>query len=347
MRSPVPVLFVSDAKAAKTLKKKRSVKLSAKVEERFLDAVNIVGGIDNGAESTIVIGAHYDHLGMGDEGSLHKGEPAVHNGADDNASGTAGVIELARWVMSHPDRSHNYLFVCFSAEEMGLLGSNYFVKHMKLPAEQINYMINMDMIGRLSEDKGLAISGVGTSPRFMEMVEKKACFDYPVKTSAGGRGPSDHTSFYNQDIPVLHFFTGTHEDYHKPSDDFEKINLEGSLRVLEYIAFWMESLKEYSQIDFTATKDDSSEKAPKFSVTLGVVPDYLYSGEGMRIDGITDGKPAAKAGLKTGDVVLQLGDMRVRDMMSYMKALSVFKAGDRTELIYEREGKEQKTQVEF
>jgi len=179
------------------------------------------------------------------------------------------------------------------------------------------------------------------------MVEKKACFDYPVKTSAGGRGPSDHTSFYNQDIPVLHFFTGTHEDYHKPSDDFEKINLEGSLRVLEYIAFWMESLKEYSQIDFTATKDDSSEKAPKFSVTLGVVPDYLYSGEGMRIDGITDGKPAAKAGLKTGDVVLQLGDMRVRDMMSYMKALSVFKAGDRTELIYEREGKEQKTQVEF
>ncbi len=347
MRSPVPVVYVSDAKAAKKLQKKHTVKLSAKVDERFLDAVNIVGGIDNGAESTIVIGAHFDHLGMGDEGSLHKGEPAVHNGADDNASGTAGVIELARWIASRPDKTHNYLFVCFSAEEMGLLGSNYFVKNMKLPAEQINYMINMDMIGRLTEEKGLAVSGVGTSPVFAEFAEKKGCFDYPIKTSPGGRGPSDHTSFYNKDIPVLHFFTGTHADYHKPSDDFDHINVEGTVRVLEYIAFWIDALKEYPKIDFTATKDDSSDKAPKFSVTLGVVPDYLYSGEGMRIDGVTDGKPAAKAGLKTGDVVLQLGEIRVRDMMSYMKALSAFKSGDRAELIYEREGKEQKTEVEF
>lgn len=346
-RSSVPVHFVADPAVAKKLKKKQTVQLSAKVEERFLDAVNIVGQIDNGAEYTVVIGAHYDHLGWGDEGSLHKGEPAIHNGADDNASGTAGVIELARWLKALPSPNHNYLFVCFSAEEMGLLGSNYFVKNLRLPTQNISYMINMDMIGRLSEDKGLAISGVGTSPAFADLAEKHACFEYPVKTSASGTGPSDHTSFYNQQVPVLHFFTGTHADYHKPTDDFEFINLEGTQRVLEHIAFWIAALEETPRLEFTPTKDASSDKAPRFSVTLGVVPDYLFSGEGMRIDGVTEGKPASKAGLKTGDVVLQIGDHKVVDMMSYMNALSAFKAGDHAELTYERSGEAQKTTVRF
>jgi len=346
-RSSVPVHFVSDPAVAKKLKKKQTVQLSAKVEERFLDAVNIVGQIDNGAEYTVVIGAHYDHLGWGDEGSLYKGEPAVHNGADDNASGTAGVIELARWLQSQPNPNHNYLFVCFSAEEMGLLGSNYFVKNTRLPMSQISYMINMDMIGRLSEDKGLAISGVGTSTAFAEFADKHGCFEYPIKTSASGTGPSDHTSFYNQKVPVLHFFTGTHADYHKPTDDFELINLEGTQRVLEHIAFWIQSMDEIPRLEFTPTQDASSDKAPRFSVTLGVVPDYLYSGEGMRIDGVTEGKPAAKAGLKVGDVVVQLGSIKVVDMMSYMNALAAFKTGDEAELTYERSGVAQKATVRF
>ncbi|MFN3875935.1 MAG: M28 family peptidase, partial [Flavobacteriales bacterium] len=198
-------------------------------------AYNVVGMIDNGRPNTVVIGAHLDHLGYGDEGSLHRGEPAIHNGADDNASGVAVMLQLARDLRAKDEaRGNDYLFIAFSGEEKGLFGSSYWTKHPTLPIEELNYMINLDMVGRLDSTGAIAINGVGTSPAWEEAGRVRAG-DLKVKTTASGIGPSDHTSFYLQGIPAIHFFTGTHADYHKPTDDEDKINYPGMLRVARFI----------------------------------------------------------------------------------------------------------------
>ena len=310
---------------------------------------NVIGFIDNHSASTVVIGAHYDHLGYGGDESLYRGAPAIHNGADDNASGTAALIEIARNLKASDDKSNNYLFIAFSGEEKGLLGSNYFVKNPTMPLEKINYMINMDMLGRLkTNDPVLIINGAGTSPAW------KITFNYikidslRIKTSDSGIGPSDHTSFYLNTIPALHFFSGTHSDYHKPSDDENLINYPGEERIISFIMQLIHRLDDKGKLEFTKTKNDSDNSdAPRFKVTLGVVPDYAFEGSGMRIDGVSEGKPASKAGLKTGDVVIQLGDYKVTDMTSYMKALSMFKKTDTTVVKVKREEKEVKFDVTF
>jgi hypothetical protein len=288
---------------------------------------NVLGFIDNQAAYTIVIGAHFDHLGMGDENSLFKGEPAVHNGADDNASGVAVLIELAERLKNR-NTSNNYLIMAFSGEEKGLWGSNYFCKNPLIPLESINYMLNMDMVGRLNEENKLAINGVGTSPAWMPELENILIDSISLVTTESGVGPSDHTSFYLKDIPVLHFFTGQHEDYHKPSDDLDKLNFEGMLSISDFVDSLITRLDSKGKIAFSKTKDQDNEDTPRFSVTLGVVPDYLFTGEGMRIDGVSEGKVAQRAGLSGGDIVIALGDSVVRDMMSYMRALSAFSSGD-------------------
>ncbi len=345
----VPVVFVSNAKYAKKLsKKKRSLSLNVELDKEELEAKNVLGFIDNQAELTVVIGAHYDHLGMGGDGSLYRGEPAIHNGADDNASGVAALIELA-YILSKrsSEYSTNFLFIAFSGEEKGLLGSNFFTKSMLYRTESMKYMINMDMIGRLNEENILMINGVGTSKAFLSTMRTVPCAELIIRTSDGGTGPSDHTSFYNVNVPAVHFFTGAHEDYNKPSDDFEKINFRGLGEVMKYLLYTVNSLEEVKDMNFTQTKSDESTKAPAFTVTLGVVPDYLYDKEGMRIDGITDGKPASKAGLMKGDVVIRLGSIPVRDMMSYMKALGSFKKGDKTQVEYMRNGSKATAEIEF
>ena len=295
---------------------------------------NVAGYIDNGGVYTVVIGAHYDHLGYGSEGSLYRGEPAIHNGADDNASGTAALIQLAR-ILKAKRSLYNFLFLAFSGEESGLWGSNYFSKNSTVSLDSVNYMINMDMVGRLNEEKALAISGVGTSPVWNETLEKVNKDSLKLVMSESGVGPSDHTPFYLENIPVLHFFTGQHEDYHKPTDDEHKINYEGLVKVIRYIERLVVTVNKEEKLTFTKTQD-SSGNSPRFSVSLGVVPDYLYDGEGMRIDGVTDGKPAAAAGMKRGDIVIKLGDSTIVDMMSYMRALSGFKSGDKTVVEYKR-----------
>ena len=187
-----------------------------------ITGTNVIGMLNNNAENTIIIGAHYDHLGYGAEGSLHRGEAAIHNGADDNASGVAVLIDLAK-NLKDKNTNNNYIFIAFSGEEMGLLGSNYFVKNPTIDTKAANYMINMDMVGRLKADSTLAVYGVGTSPILKQTLNAHNT-KFKLIQKESGVGPSDHTSFYNADIPVLHFFTGQHEDYHKPSDDEEKIN---------------------------------------------------------------------------------------------------------------------------
>ena len=314
-------------------------------EDGSITGRNVLGFIDNNASQTVVIGAHYDHLGYGGEGSLDRsGEKAIHNGADDNASGVAVMLNLAG-KLKETNTSNNYLFMAFSGEEMGLLGSNYFAKNATIPTDSINYMFNMDMVGRLKADSTLAVYGVGTSPYFKQVISSSNK-GFKIIENESGVGPSDHTSFYLVDIPVLHFFTGQHEDYHKPGDDSEKLNYDGMNMISEYIFDIITDLDDNGELAFRKTKNES-EETPRFKVGLGVVPDYLYDGEGMRIDGVTEDKPAITAGLKKGDVIIKLGDSTITDMMSYMRALSVFEAGNTTKVTYKRDGKEATAEIKF
>ena len=309
-----------------------------------ITGTNVIGYLDNQAANTIVIGAHYDHLGMGGEGSLYREGKAVHNGADDNASGVGLLLHLAD-TLQGIDKGNNYLFIAFSGEEMGLLGSNYFVKNPTIDLNKVDYMLNMDMVGRLREDQTLAISGTGTSPIWAQVLNA-ANPGFKLVLDESGVGPSDHTSFYLQDIPVLHFFTGQHEDYHKPSDDSGKLNYVGMQKIGSYIVAVIGELDDDPKLTFKKTKNES-EEVPRFKVALGVVPDYLFDGKGMRIDGISEGKAAQKAGLQKGDIVIQLGDSAVVDMMSYMRALSTFEEGNSTNVIVDRQGERMLFPVSF
>jgi hypothetical protein len=310
-----------------------------------ITGTNILGFINNNASKTIVIGAHYDHLGYGAEGSLYRGkDKAIHNGADDNASGVAVMLNLAS-KLKNSNTNNNYLFMAFSGEELGLLGSNYFVKNATVKLESINYMLNMDMVGRLKKDSTLAVYGVGTTPIFKQVINASNN-KFKIIEKESGVGPSDHTSFYLNDIPVLHFFTGQHEDYHKPSDDSNLLNYEGMEAISNYIYDIITDLDDNGELAFRKTKNES-EEVPRFKVTLGVVPDYMFDGKGMRLDGISEEKPAQKAGLQKGDVVVQLGEYQVIDMMSYMKALSKFESGNTAIVKVERNGKTIEAQVTF
>jgi Zn-dependent M28 family amino/carboxypeptidase len=311
------------------------------IKERFSN--NVVGFLNNKALYTIVIGAHYDHLGLGhDHNSLDPNpEGKIHNGADDNASGTAGVIELANYFASNKQTEpYNFLFICFSGEELGLLGSKKWCDDPDLDLKTVNYMINMDMIGRLNDStKKLLVYGVGTSPVFVPLIDSMNTNLRIIKDSSG-IGPSDQTSFYLKDLPVLHFFTGQHSDYHKPSDDAEKINYKGEVEVLNYIVTLIEKTYGYPKLTFSKTRTPDTGKS-SFKVTMGVMPDYTFEGKGMRIDGVSDNKPAFKAGVLKGDVVIKLGEDEVTDVMSYMKALSKYNKGDTTKVKVQR-GKETK-----
>lgn len=310
-----------------------------------ITGTNVIGFIDNKAEKTVILGAHYDHLGMGGQGSLYRGEAAIHNGADDNASGVAVLLQLAQKLKKSKLKGNNYLIMAFSGEEIGLLGSNYFAKNPTVDLEDVNYMINMDMVGRLRDSKVLSVSGTGTAPIWPQVLNSTNQ-DFELVLKESGVGPSDHTSFYLQDIPVLHFFTGQHEDYHKPTDDAEKLNYEGMEKITSYIMEVITELNDDDKLAFRKTKNES-EEVPRFKVAMGVIPDYLYDGEGMRIDGVSEEKPAQRAGLQKGDVVVQMGDSTVTDMMSYMRALSAFEEGDSTSVVIDRNGEKITVQITF
>ena len=297
---------------------------------------NVAAFMDKGKKHTIIIGAHYDHLGYGKEGSLYTGPPAIHNGADDNASGVSAMLQLAHYFKGR-ELDNNILFIAFSGEEKGLWGSNFFVDNSPLEIEDINYMINMDMVGRLNEDRQLAVYGTGTSPSWDKLLTSTRSPVFKFTINPSGVGPSDHSSFYLEDLPVLHFFTGQHEDYHRPSDDTHKINFEGLADIVRFISIIVNNTDGLGKLAFTKTKDES-QQAPKFKVTLGVIPDYLFDGKGMRIDGVREGKTAHAAGLADGDVVVKMGDLDIVDMMSYMKALSVFNPGETVRVRIIREG---------
>ncbi|MFO0414992.1 MAG: M20/M25/M40 family metallo-hydrolase [Bacteroidota bacterium] len=306
------------------------VQLKVEMRDRVRLTSNVVGYLNNEAPSTVVIGAHYDHLGYGeDHNSRYTGEPVVHNGADDNASGTAALIELARLLKKNGNKSFNYLFVAFSAEELGLHGSKYFTENLSVPLSEINYMINLDMIGRLNDStRTLTIGGVGTSPSWGQLIYAEKKLPFKIKTDSSGTGPSDHTSFYRKGIPVLFFFTGLHNDYHRPEDDPEKINYKGQLDIVNYICRLINRSSKEERLVFTKTREQATTTGARFSVSLGIMPDYTYTGMGVKADGISTDKPAEKAGILTGDIIISLDQHEVSSLEAYMKILSQYKKGD-------------------
>jgi len=310
---------------------------------------NVAAWLNNNAKYTIVIGAHYDHLGLGhDKNSLDVSpEGKIHHGADDNASGTSGVIELARYFANNKKKEpFNFLFICFSGEELGLLGSKKYVEKPDVELSKINYMINLDMVGRLNDStKKLMVYGVGTSPVWVPLINKTPSSLIMVKDSSG-MGPSDQTSFYLKGIPVLHFFSGQHSDYHKPTDTEDKINYPGQVQILEYIIKLIENTFKYDKLEFLKTRNPDMGRS-SFKVSLGVMPDYTYDGKGMRIDGVSDNKPAIKAGVQPGDIIIQLGTHPVSDVKEYMKALGNFNKGDKTTIEVLRNGEHVKLNVAF
>lgn len=294
-------------------------------------AANLVAYLDNGAPTTVIIGAHYDHLGMGNQGSSLDANPAgkIHNGADDNASGVAGMLELARYFKTNKVKeSNNFLFLAFSGEELGLYGSDYFVEHPTLDLATVNYMVNLDMVGRLDpKNGGLSVSGSGTSPGWEPLLKSLSTTEVPISTDSSGTGPSDHTKFYLKKMPVLHFFTGSHSDYHKPSDDADKINAPGEVAVLNVIIKVIESTEGQPKLAYLTTKSKSMGGSRSFKVTMGVMPSYSAKVTGLKVDGVSEGKPAQKAGILTGDVIVQIGELSIKDMESYMDALGKFEKG--------------------
>lgn len=346
------------------------ISISTDIVRREVPAYNVIGVLEGSdpilKNETIIIGAHYDHLGRGGEGSgsLAPRSGDIHHGADDNASGTAGVIELASIFTAQRARpKRTIVFMAFSGEEEGLLGSNYYVNHPLLPLANTIAMINMDMIGRM-KDRKLIIGGVGTAKEWREIVgrgngaqamnvtpnsDASPARGMPVVVSANGRpimtmdstrsfdltlnedgyGPSDHSSFYAKQIPVLFFWTGTHNDYHKPSDTFDKINYDDEARILSLVAYIVRDLDGAGmRLTYTTAKTDATPRTGGFRVYLGTIPNYAESNDGLLIDGVRDESPAAKAGLKAGDRIVKIGDREVKNVYDYTYALGEMKAGD-------------------
>jgi hypothetical protein len=299
------------------------------------NVAGLVGGSDPAlAGEAIVIGAHYDHLGRGGMGSLAPGEAAIHNGADDNASGVAGVLALAEWFAAHP-QPRTLIFASFGAEELGNIGSGAWVKNPPWPLESTVAMLNLDMVGRLREK--LDVQGTGTSAAWAALLDSLAADPAAPEIARvpDGFGPSDHSSFYGQQIPVLAFFTGAHDEYHRPSDDLETIDPEGEVRVLELVARVIEAVADGREIPY-AEAPVTQRRAMAFQVGLGVIPDYGYADGGLLLASVRPDGPAAAAGLQAGDVIVELAGKDVADVYAYTEILAGLEADVPIEAVVRR-----------
>ena len=307
-----------------------TITLTTSVTRNEVPAYNVVGVLEGSdpilKNENIIIGAHYDHLGRGGEGSLAPKSGEIHHGADDNASGTAGLMELARMFSAQkPKLKRTLIFIAFGGEEEGLLGSNYYVNHPLTPLTNTVGMINMDMIGRMN-DRKLIIGGVGTAKEWRGLIEPEKSF--ALTLNEDGFGPSDHSSFYGKQVPVLFFWTGTHNDYHKPSDTSDKINYNDEAKILSFVARIVRDIDGADKrLTYTTAKSDPAPRSGGFRVYLGTIPNYADSNDGLLIDGVRDESPAAKAGLKAGDRIVKIGDRAVKNVYDYTYALGEMKAG--------------------
>jgi hypothetical protein len=299
------------------------------------NVAGLVRGTDPAlAEEAVVVGAHYDHLGHGGIGSLAPDERAIHNGADDNASGVAGVIELAEWFAAHP-QPRTLVFAAFGAEELGNIGSGAWMKDPPWPLERTVAMLNLDMVGRLREK--LDVQGTGTSSVWPALLDSLAADPAApaIARVPDGFGPSDHASFYGRRIPVLAFFTGAHDDYHRPTDDLETIDPAGEVRVLELAARVVEAVADGREIPY-AEAPVTQRRAAAFHVGLGVIPDYGYAEGGLLLSSVRPDGPAAAAGLQAGDVIVELAGNPVADVYAYTDILAGLEAGVAVEAVVRR-----------
>ncbi|MBP88235.1 MAG: aminopeptidase [Planctomycetaceae bacterium] len=299
------------------------------------------------ADETIIVGAHYDHLGEGGPGSLAPWTKAIHNGADDNASGTTALLEIARRMASRKKSpARRVVFMAFSGEERGLLGSAYYVKQPAIPIEKTVAMVNMDMIGRLKDNK-LIVYGTGTAESFDSLVdETNKRYAFAIKKEPNGHGPSDHQSFYQAKVPVFHFFTGTHKDYHRPSDDFDKINIEGMAKITNMVGDIVESLADRA----AAPKYLQVKRPPRGSGNrpyLGTVPDLARDVEGYALQSVTEDGPAQQAGIKGGDVIVKFGETPISSLDDIDQALRKHKPGDEVKVIVLRDDNEIEVSVKL
>ena len=313
-----------------------NIAVSVDLQKTTAGAANIISYIPGNdpilKNEYIIIGAHYDHLGMGGPGTNSRTPDtlAIHNGADDNASGVAAVLEIGERLRSNQSKlKRSVLLMAFDAEERGLLGSKFFIDNPFIIHENIVAMFNLDMVGHL-EENSLTIGGTGTSPLFEDLLTDIGnSHDLKLKFSSEGYGPSDHASFYKNDIPVLFFFTGTHDDYHKPTDDFSIINLQGTKIVADFvydIAFRLNQLEERPEFTEAGPKE-SPEGRRKFKVTFGVIPAFGSEAVGMEIDGVTKGGPADLAGMEKGDIITAIDSKEIKNIYDYMHRLGELKKG--------------------
>ncbi|MDP3446187.1 MAG: M28 family peptidase, partial [Ignavibacteria bacterium] len=316
-----------------------------------------VGGMLEGNDpilknEVVVVGGHYDHLGIDQlsESSMYKGtDKQIHNGADDNASGTAGVIEVAEKLAFMKDKiKRTYYFTAFSGEELGLLGSAYLTNNFPTDISNTAAMLNMDMIGRINEENNLTVIGAGTSSKWKDILNAKNSYDLKLAFSDGGSGGSDHQAFSNKNIPVLFFFTGTHTDYHKPSDDADKINYPGQEKVLNFVFDVALALDELTEKpDYVKVAEPTNRGMGRSRVSIGTVPEFGWNGEGYKLSGVTEGGSAAKAGLKSGDIIVKFGTKKVSNIYDFMYAVQDFKPGDTVDVVVLRDGKEETFSLEL
>jgi hypothetical protein len=323
--------------------------LTTDVVKMHATTSNIIGYLPGNdpalKEQVIVLGAHFDHLGFGGpgSGSLKPDTTAIHHGADDNASGTAGLLELAQaYAARKGSLKRGVVFAFFSAEELGTLGSAHYVNNPPVPLASTVAMLNMDMVGRLN-NRTLTVGGTGTSPMWDSLLTRyNTDSTFVLKTTPDGYGPSDHAQFYGKDLPVLFFFTGTHNEYHKPSDTWNTINYAGEEQVVRFVYNIAQAIDGMGErplfVKVRSTAPAGGGDTRGFRVTLGVVPDYGSTSEGMKIGGLRPGGPAEKAGMKAGDVIVKMGGKKIMNIYDYMGMLGELKPGDSVEVEVARDG---------
>lgn len=330
-----------------------SATLTTTINEVEKTAKNVAGYFEgNNAEfkdEFIVVGAHFDHLGWGVNGSMYRGdEPMIHNGADDNASGTTGLLEIAEKLASQKDKlKRSVVFIGFNAEELGLLGSNHTVNNFPIDVSQTAVMLNMDMIGRLNEEKSLTVIGSGTSSVWKDMLNENNKYEFNLKFSDDGWGGSDHQSFTLKEVPVLFFFSGVHEDYHKPTDDWDKINYDAQKDILHYVYDIIMKINELEERpDFIKVEREAPKGGGGYAkVYVGTIPEFGWDGDGFKLGGVSKGGPAQKAGLQGGDIMVKFGEKTVANIYDFMYAMNDHKPGDVVKVIVLRDGKEKEFDV--
>ncbi len=335
-----------------------TVDVAVRMHRGKIHAKNIVGVVEGAgplANETVVVGAHYDHLGYGGNGSLaNTRKMAIHPGADDNASGTVTLMELARRFAPLKDRpGRRLVFIAFSGEELGLFGSEYYCKHPLFPLKDTAAMFNLDMVGRLRKDKAsgkakLLSEGCGTAKPFRELLDKLGeKYDFKMVNKPGGFGPSDHASFCAKEVPVLFLWTDYHDDYHRPSDTADKINVEGMRRIADLSQEAITTLVQMDRPEYIKVKSDPGSPGKYEGPTLGIRPSYSDEEEGLLIGGVVEGRPAAKAGLQAEDRIISIDGKPIKNIQTYMTVLGRYKKGTTIEVGILREGKKQIVKVKL